>query len=546
MRLRVGMVEAGDDSTIRQGCAPNLRPSGECRQGWLGDGIAGMVPYVFMRVGTFIVAVFLTGMLSCSAQEKVIQTFENSKDMTTPLFTTSDRWELRWTGASALTLTLLGADGSIVAGTTASADGSLYVAKGGMFYLQITGTPAAASGSWRVAAVELGTAAPGVASTTKAYVPPTQVPPPPAAPAPVTGVAAVAPTASNAAPAAPPTVPADAAKLSDAQARAIVLIKGDVGEGTGFLTHGPDGVPVVVTNIHVISANAHLKVTTSDGRDIPVLAYKGAADRDIAMLTIKDDHYSYLTLASDVDHLVDEGDEVLTPGNSEGGEVFLNTRGDVRGVGPEKIEFSNPVYHGNSGGPVLLVSNGQVIAVVEGAMRVRPTDGLDRASLASSKSAIAGTYRYFGLRLDNVPSWETYDLNRFLAETDFLEQFHRESRSLDSLMNGQRYVQAHLAVGNADDEYPSPELYKSDARINTAVEDYHQQAAGADKAQQMDGRRELYSDIGDVAATGVDEIQKPDNFYGFDRQRAKKELAYRQFLQQELGKSSDQLDQLGH
>jgi hypothetical protein len=49
-----------------------------------------------------------------------------------------------------------------------------------------------------------------------------------------------------------------------------------------------------------------------------------------------------------------------------------------------------------------------------------------------------------------------------------------------------------------------------------------------------------------VAATGVDEIQKPDNFYGFDRQRAKKEMAYRQFLRQELARSSDQLDQLGH
>jgi S1-C subfamily serine protease len=496
-----------------------------------------------MRAGTFIVAAFLAGILSSFAQEKIVQTFDNSKEMTTPLFTISDKWEIRWTGASALTLTLVDADGSIVAGTTASTDGSLYVAKGGTFYLQIAGTPAAGTGSWHVTAVELGAAPSGSAAATTAYVPPTQVPPPSAAPAPAVAVAATATTASNTPQAAPSTVSADTAKLSDAEARAIVLIKGDVGEGTGFLTHGPGGVPVVITNIHVISANPHLKVTTSDGRDIPILAYKGAVDRDIAMLTIKDDHYSYLTLASDVDHLVDEGDEVLTPGNSEGGEVFLDTKGDVRGVGPEKIEFSNPIYHGNSGGPVLLASSGQVIAVVEGAMRVRPTDGLDRASLTTSGSAIAGAYRYFGLRLDNVPMWETYDLNRFLAETDFLEQFHRESRCLDSLMNGLRYVQANMAVGDADDEYPTPQFYQTDARLNTAMVNFHQQVTDADR---MDANRELYSDVNDVAAGGVDEIRKPDNFYGFDRQLAKQELAYRQLLQKELEASSDRLDQFGY
>jgi hypothetical protein len=53
-------------------------------------------------------------------------------------------------------------------------------------------------------------------------------------------------------------------KLTEDQAREVVLIKGDHAQGTGFLIKTPDG-PVVVTNIHVISNNPNLKITTNSG-----------------------------------------------------------------------------------------------------------------------------------------------------------------------------------------------------------------------------------------------------------------------------------------
>jgi S1-C subfamily serine protease len=495
-----------------------------------------MIALSAMTLRLLLVALVLASIVPGRAQENVVVTSDGAKDRTTPLFNIADKWEVRWSGASAITITIVAPDGSIVAGTSASADGSLYQPKGGMFYLQISGTPSASTPSWHVAAVALGasaTASTGAGSSPN-YAPPAQI----LAPGPTaTATTASTPPATNA--------PAASGKLTDAQAGAIVLVKGDNSEGTGFLVHMPDG-PGVITNIHVVSDNPNVKVTTNDGRQIPILGYKGAADRDLMMLTIKDDHYSYLDLATDVDNLVHVDDSVITPGNSEGGEVMLDTDGTVRGVGPQKVEFSNPVFHGNSGGPVLHVGSSKVIAVVEGAYAVNPSDALDRASLADSKSAIVGSMRYFGLRLDTVPKWEPYDWNRFLAETIFLRNFHEASRGLDSVLNGSRYERANLAVSNGDEDFPSSHYFLRNDRLKSLMEDYHQRTTDVDKSEQMDVGREIVSDLQDIANADMDVIQRAGNFYSFDQTLAKREIEYRSALKKELDNMGDHLSDLGH
>jgi hypothetical protein len=264
------------------------------------------------------------------------------------------------------------------------------------------------------------------------------------------------------------------------------------------------------------------------------------------MMTIKDDHYSYIDLAANVDDLAHVSDSVITPGNSEGGEVMLDTNGVVRGIGPQKVEFSNPVFHGNSGGPVLHVASGKVIAVVEGAYATDPSDALDRASLANSQSAIAGSMRYFGLRLDTVPKWEDYSWNRFLAETSFLRNFHELSRSLDSVLNGARYERANLPVSNTDADYPSSHYFLRNDRLKSLMEDYHQRTTDVDKSQQMDVARETVFDLEDMAGSDMEVIQRADNFYSFDQTRAKQEIEYRSELKKELDNMNDHLSDLGH
>ena len=351
-----------------------------------------------------------------------------------------------------------------------------------------------------------------------------------------TASAAVQPSpASPPAPAASPAPEehtAPTVKLTEDQARAVVLIKGDNAEGTGFLIKTPDG-PMVVTNIHVISNNPNLKITTNTGLPITILSFKGATDRDMVMIGIKDGAFSYLTLATDISGTVQPGDEVITPGNSEGGEVMLNTAGKVLGIGPERIEFDNPVYHGNSGGPVFHVKSGKVIGIVTEAVKVDISDELDKSSFANRNSAIGHSMRYFGLRLDTVAGWEPYDWRRFQNETAFLDQFDKRSRSLDCYLNA------------PDDDKPEDTIWQTDEKIAKANSDYFDQAAGADSSQKMDATRVLYSEFIDIAGIDMDAIQNLDNFYTFDQQRAKDETDYRKALKAELDEISNNVSRMG-
>jgi len=321
-------------------------------------------------------------------------------------------------------------------------------------------------------------------------------------------------------------------KLSAEQASAVVLIKGDNAEGTGFLVKTPDG-PVVMTNLHVISNNPNLHITTNTGVPVTILSYKGATDRDMAKIAIKDGAFKYLTLATDISSTVQPGDEVITPGNSEGGEVMLNTDGKVLGIGPDRVEIDNPIYHGNSGGPILHVKSGQVIGIVTEAMKVDLTDALDKASFASRSSAISSSMRYFGLRLDTVPGWETYDLNRFENETAFLDQFDKRSRCLDCFLNA------------PNDNKPDDILWREDDKIMKANSEFFAQSTGADIAQKLDADKIMWSEITDLSNTDMDAIQNPNNFYSFDRQRAKDEIAYRKAIIAELTQINNDVSRMG-
>jgi V8-like Glu-specific endopeptidase len=342
----------------------------------------------------------------------------------------------------------------------------------------------------------------------------------------------------------PPNSPAPVIKLTEDQARAIVLIKGDNAEGTGFLIKSADG-PTIVTNIHVISNNPNLRITTNAGTPIEALSLKGATDRDLVMIAVKDASFSYLELATDISGSVQVGDDLITPGDSEGGQVMLNTAGKVVGIGPDRIEFSNPIYHGNSGGPVFHVKSGKVIGVVTEAIKVDTSDSLDKTSFADRSSAIKSSMRYFGFRIDDVPHWEPYDWSRFQIETAFLDQFDKFSRSLDSYLNTSKPSDGATEDKKQDDNNQDAVLWQENEKIVSANNTYLDRISGVDTSQQMDALRELYQTINDLACVDVDAIKDPRNFYAFDQQRAKEEMAYRKALQVELDGIGDNVSRLG-
>jgi S1-C subfamily serine protease len=374
--------------------------------------------------------------------------------------------------------------------------------------------------------------------------------PKPAAPVastlPVTGTPVVG--ATSAAPSAPASAAPAPTKLNgDQMSRAVVVIKGDNAEGTGFLVKTADG-PVVVTNLHVLANNPNIKILTYNGVPITPTGLKGAPDRDLAMLTIQDGAYTYLPLATDIGNTAKVGDEVITPGNSQGGDVVLSTKGRLLALGPDRVEFDNPIYHGNSGGPVFHTASGTVLGVVTEAMKVDVSNDLDKTSFQSRNSAIASSMRYFGLRLDTVAKWETYDPKRFQNETAFLDQFNKQSRCLDSYLNPPKQPGNNMGGQSANPSSTNgadAKLYLTDEKIMAAHHSFRQQLAGADTAGQIDALRQLGFGLDSIADKNMEAIRNMDNFYTFDQQRARDELAYRKALKTEIQEFSNDVTRIG-
>ena len=340
-----------------------------------------------------------------------------------------------------------------------------------------------------------------------------------------------------------PTAAAAPKDSADQMSQAVVIIKGDNAEGTGFLVKMPDG-PVVITNLHVLADNPHIRILANNGVQITALGLKGAQDRDLAMISIQDGPYTYLPLATDVSSTAKAGDEVITPGNSQGGDVVLSTKGKLLALGPDRVEFDNPIYHGNSGGPVFHTASGTILGVVTEAIKVYVSNDLDKTSFASRNSAIASSMRYFGLRLDNVPKWETYDPGRFQNETAFLDQFDKQSRSLDSYLNPPKNANegqpANSSASNDD-----ANLYLSDEKIMAAHHSFHQELdGGGDTATQIDALRKLSFDLDTIADKDMESIQNMGNFYGFDQQRARDEISYRKALKAEIQDFSSDVNRI--
>ena len=350
------------------------------------------------------------------------------------------------------------------------------------------------------------------AATPSAAVPASAVATTPAAPAPATAPAA-------------PVAPATPAQLS---ANAVVIIKGDRAEGSGFFAMTAQG-PVVFTNIHVLAGNPNPHILTSSGQEVQVRDLMGASDRDIAMFSIVDNHYTYLDLASNVEQNTNVGDPTITPGNSEGGEVTLKTDGKVVGIGPQQVEFDNPIYHGNSGGPVFDVRTGKVIAVVTRAMHMDPKNDIDKSSFANANSAIKGPMRYFGFRIDTVPAWESYSVSRLVFEADLLKNFHEVSRALDSFLNGAGYGNA----STTEEGPPDAKYYLTNDRVRKAAEEYERTLQSRDRESAV---QEIVWSLGTLVDENLAAISATDSFYAYNRERAKYEVMYRQALKDEIGR----------
>lgn len=475
-----------------------------------------------------VVLLAATRVAAQQSDDPSTHSFEGTGKIVTPPFSVADRWQLRWTQVGTVNITLAQTNGVIVAGATASGDGSLYFPHGGIFYLVVSGTPRGGAATYHFSIVQLNP----YSTSAEGYTPSRSLPQPSRA---LDGSVQVVPETRTAANRAPTT----------SESRATVQIIGDTGRADGFLTHAPDGAPVVVTDSHIISDNPNFKIETTDGRTVTVLGYRGAPDREAIMLMIKDDGFVFLDLAAKID-LVPPGEFYLIPCNVGGGEVYLGASGQVKSVEPDRIQISTPVFRGPLGAPVIDSLTGKVL----GATCIdlpNPVDVMNAPSQTDPKGVIADMDRRFAVRVDNVANWETYDWNKFLAESRVLEAFHGESRMLDSFLNGERYQKARLPVSNGAEGFlPAPQLYLKDDKIRALAQAYRLHMADPDKSLQMEAVRELAAGLTEIANNGLSGMQNVQGFYQFNRRCAASEVAYRKALLDEIDKAGDNVGDSVH
>jgi len=547
------------------------------------------------RLLSWILLATATGILPATAQDAtapdapqadVVQEFSGGGTTTTGFFKVQDHWEVRWNARQVVSVAVMSADGTIVAGAAGVLRGSLFVPLGGQYYLKVSdgtvppppptpiiipeplaGTNAAPVPSTNAPAVN-GTNAPPVAITNAAPAVMTNSPSaaPPSPDAGTTSAPPVEPipswhlqvvqlgptvsagqaltvytpyfmmpdTAVTPVPAPPPPP-----VLTEDEAQTVVTIKGDNAQGSGFLMRSSEGT-FVVTHLHLLAANPNLKLFTSSGAQINIVSLKGAVDRDLALFTVQDNNFTYLPLIDDSATKVEAGDQLIIPDIGEQSDILLGKPGRVIGMNAERIDFDTGMGPGSTGAPVIHVKSGTALALVTAEKQVDVTERLAQAWAANPAPGSASIIPYFGLRLDGVQGWENYDPARFLQETLFLQQFHADTRALDSYLNG-RPRRAQFGNTGDDNGPPDNRYYLTNPKLHSAIDSYRQLANGADENQHIEAARELLSDVEGIADTDLSTLQAMKNLYAYDQTRAREELAYRQALKKELDEMSNNI-----
>lgn len=205
--------------------------------------------------------------------------------------------------------------------------------------------------------------------------------------------------------------------------KAIVVIEGDDGSGTGFFARS-GGRVYLYTAAHVLSGNKKLTVKTISGQEYRKFGkLEVASDVDMVRMRVigKVPHALDLTSTGGVRQDL----KIQALGNSGGGAVINDSEGVVQAVGAESFEISAEVIQGNSGGPIIRKGTTIVLGLV--------THGIEARNDVWASNTRFTKVRRFGARLDREIEWSEMPLYEFLKEPDLLYEFDKTTRLIFAL-----------------------------------------------------------------------------------------------------------------
>jgi hypothetical protein len=219
---------------------------------------------------------------------------------------------------------------------------------------------------------------------------------------------------------------------------AIVIIKGSMGDGTGFMANFK-GKKVVITNTHVIKDNKNFKFYTRSGREIKIKNLFFSKDRDISILETEDQQITPLQICDNVGELKNST-PVVVYGNSQGESVITEVKGTLQGTGPTEIESDAKFVEGNSGSPIIETPTGKVIGVA--------TRATCRYSWTTYNTKFE--VRRFGTRIDNITwdDFQKYDRKKYAYDAYLMRKI--ESSVITACLFLKKF---HECYGEKPDEF---------------------------------------------------------------------------------------------
>jgi hypothetical protein len=196
---------------------------------------------------------------------------------------------------------------------------------------------------------------------------------------------------------------ADVVKQSS-DAVVLIVISNSAGEetalGSGFLVSSNGEI---VTNYHVIKEAHSAVVKLSNGAFFPVDGVLASdSDKDLAVIKVKGKNLPFLSLG-DIEKLR-VGDHVVAIGSPLGleGTVSDGIVSALRDTAKMKwIQTTAPVSHGNSGGPLLDMSN-HVVGVITWGLNLDLGQNLNFAAPSSAVTALLITAHQQAQPLESV------------------------------------------------------------------------------------------------------------------------------------------------
>jgi len=318
-------------------------------------------------------------------------------------------------------------------------------------------------------------------------------------------------------------LPSEHSASRESTSRAIVVIEGDEGAGTGFLVRDGDQVHLY-TAAHVLSGNSRLTVKLRDGTKLTKFGtFEASTDSDLVRIELLDEVEDTLALTAEVSQ-VDRA--ILAAGNSGGAGTVGFEPGVVKSLGAESVEIDADVIQGNSGGPILDANTLEVVGLVTHLIAARRDEW--------AKETRFSDIRRFGCRLDRDREWVELSIGRFLAEGRAVGDFSE--------------LNTIIALSLYSDGWDSPELRAhSDhpiVREVRSLQEWIRERRDTGVAlSESDRKRRVAALLRRVQATARSQERdfKPERYTWFHREMGAAALEWREEL---IENASGQLDKL--